>query len=290
MPPESTASEKNLPGRLFVPDQMPRPACLERITHLGVGAHHDDLEFMAFHGIAECFGKADQWFGGVTCTDGKGSSRSGAFADMNPEELGKTRSDEQIEAARIGGYGAMIQLDHPSSLATNPADTTLRDELFQILRATRPDTVYTHNPADKHATHIGVFASLLQALRQLPAAERPARLIGCEVWRDLDWMPDSEKIRMDVTGHDALAEKLNAVFVSQIAGGKRYDLAVMGRRAANATFHEPREGDASTQILVGMDLSPLLRDDSLDPVEFTRGFIRRFENEVTTALTRYFKA
>ena len=195
-----------------------------------------------------------------------------------------------LQEARIGGYGAMIQLDHPSSLATNPADTTLRDELFQILRATRPDTVYTHNPADKHATHIGVFASLLQALRQLPAAERPARLIGCEVWRDLDWMPDSEKIRMDVTGHDALAEKLNAVFVSQIAGGKRYDLAVMGRRAANATFHEPREGDASTQILVGMDLSPLLRDDSLDPVEFTRGFIRRFENEVTTALTRYFKA
>jgi hypothetical protein len=64
----------------------------------------------------------------------------------------------------------------------------------------------------------------------------------------------------------------------------------MGRRAANATFHEPREGDASTQILVGIDLSPLLRDDSLEPVEFTRGYIRRFENEVTTALSRYFTA
>ena len=64
----------------------------------------------------------------------------------------------------------------------------------------------------------------------------------------------------------------------------------MGRRAANATFYEPREGDASTQILVGMDLSPLLRDDSLDPVELTRGFIRRFENEVCTALSRYFRA
>ena len=38
--------------------------------------------------------------------------------------------------AQIGGYRAMIQLDHPSSLATNPADTTLRHDLFQILRAT----------------------------------------------------------------------------------------------------------------------------------------------------------
>lgn len=288
MPLDSALQEKNLPGRIFVPDQTPRPDCLERITHLGVGAHHDDLEFMAFHGIVECFGKADQWFGGVTCTDGKGSSRNGALADIKPEELAQRRSDEQIEAARIGGYGVMIQLDHPSSLATNPADTSLRDDLFQILRATRPRIVYTHNPADKHATHIGVFAALLKALRVLPPGERPVRLIGCEVWRDLDWMGDSEKIRMDVSGREALAKKLNAVFVSQLAGGKRYDLAVMGRRAANATFHEPREGDASTQILVGMDLSPLLRDDSLDPVEFTRSFIRRFENEVTTAISRHF--
>lgn len=288
MPFASTTQELPLPGRLFVPDHTPRPACLERITHLGVGAHHDDLEFMAFHGIVECLGKAGHWFGGVTCTDGKGSSLNGAFADMKPEELAQKRSEEQLEAARIGGYGAMIQLDHPSALATNPADTTLRDELCEILRATRPGTIYTHNPADKHATHIGVFASLLHALWLLPAEERPARFIGCEVWRDLDWMGDGEKVRMDVSGHEDLARKLNAVFVSQVAGGKRYDLAVMGRRAANATFYEPREGDVSTQILVGMDLSPLLRDDSLDPVEFTRGFIRRFENEVTTALSRYF--
>lgn len=288
MPTESAIQAPTLPGRLFVPDQIPAPECLERITHLGVGAHHDDLEFMAFHGIVECLGRADQWFGGVTCTDGKGSSRNGAFAGMKPEELAQTRSEEQLEAARIGCYGAMIQLDHPSALATNPDDPTLRDDLFQILRATQPGTVYTHNPADKHATHIGVFAALLHALRLLPAEERPARFIGCEVWRDLDWIGDSEKIRMDVSGHEELAEKLNAVFVSQIAGGKRYDLAVMGRRAANATFHEPREGDASTQILVGMDLSPLLRDDSLDPVEYTRGFIRRFENEVTSSLSRYF--
>ncbi|MFZ9933412.1 MAG: PIG-L deacetylase family protein, partial [Chthoniobacterales bacterium] len=267
MSTDSAIQAPLLPGRLYVPDEIPAPECLERITHLGVGAHHDDLEFMAFHGIVECLGKADQWFGGVTCTDGKGSSRNGAFAGMSPEELAQTRSEEQLEAARIGAYGAMIQLDHPSARATNPADPTLRDELFQILRATRPGTVYTHNPADKHATHIGVFAALLQALRLLPAEERPVRCIGCEVWRDLDWMGDSEKIRMDVSGHEALAEKLNAVFVSQIAGGKRYDLAVTGRRAANATFHEPREGDTSTQILLGMDLSPLLRDDSLDPVE-----------------------
>jgi LmbE family N-acetylglucosaminyl deacetylase len=51
---------------------------LARITHLGIGAHQDDLEFMAFHGILACFRmRDDRWFGGVTCTNGAGSSRTG---------------------------------------------------------------------------------------------------------------------------------------------------------------------------------------------------------------------
>ena len=39
----------------FVPDGVPSASALGRITHLGIGAHPDDLEFMAFHGIATCF-------------------------------------------------------------------------------------------------------------------------------------------------------------------------------------------------------------------------------------------
>lgn len=274
---------------VFIPDGTSLNEALARTTHLGVGAHHDDLEFMAFHGIAECYGRNDLWFGGVTCTDGKGSSRNGAYANLSPEELGEVRKREQEEAARIGGFGIMIQLGYPSARAVDPSSDSLEKDLFRILKASRPEIVYTHNPADKHATHIGVFASLLRAIRSLPRGERPKQLIGCEVWRDLDWMCDREKIRMDVTGHDQLASELNAVFASQIDGGKRYDLAVIGRRAANATFYEPREGDAATQVLVGMDLTPLIVDDSLTVLKFTSERIRRFEDEVLSALTPYFK-
>ena len=102
-------------------------------------------------------------------------------------------------------------------------------------------------------------------------------------------MPDREKVRMDVSGHDDLAEKLNSIFVSQIGGGKRYDLAVPGRRRANATFSEPRSGDMATQVIHGMDLTLLILDDSLDPVEFACGFIRRFEEEVRSALNPHFQ-
>ena len=278
----------NPAAQVFVPDALPLPDAASRVTHLGVGAHHDDLEFMAFHGIVECMNRKDRWFGGVTCTDGRGSSRSGVFANMTPEELGGVRASEQNIAAEIGQFGLMVQLGYPSSSVTGPADTRLREDLIRVLKATQPEVIYTHNPADKHRTHLGVFASLLHSLRTLPLAERPKQLIGCEVWRDLDWMLDSEKVRMDVSGHDDLAHRLNTVFASQIVGGKRYDLAVAGRRSANATFFEPREGDESTQILVGMDLTPLIQDDSLSVLEFTRQAIHRFEESVCTALSPYF--
>jgi LmbE family N-acetylglucosaminyl deacetylase len=275
-------------AQVFIPDILPLADAASRVTHLGVGAHHDDLEFMAFHGIVECINRTDRWFGGVTCTDGRGSLPSGVFADMTPEELGRVRSSEQNKAAEIGQFGLMVQLGYPSSAVTDPDDTRLRDDLITILKATQPEVIYTHNPADKHKTHLGVFASILNALRALPIAQRPKQLIGCEVWRDLDWMLDAEKIRMDVSGQELFAHKLNTVFASQIVGGKRYDLAVIGRRAANATFYEPRKGDESTQVLVGMDLTPLIQDDSLSILEFTRQAIRRFEESVCSALSPYF--
>jgi len=265
---------------------MEFPAELSSVTHLGIGAHQDDLEFMAFHGIIEGLEKNGCAFGGVVCTDGAGSSRSGAFAGFTDEEMRARRLAEQNRAAEIGRYRAMIQLGYPSAAVLDPTDMRLVADIKKILRIARPEFLYTHNPADKHPTHLAVFAAVIQAVRALPHSERPASIIGCEVWRSLDWMPDHEKIRMDVSGHDALAEKLHACFESQIAGGKRYDLAVMGRRAANATFDKPREGDSASSVILGMDLTPLAKDDSLDPVEFTCLKIRGFEQELREALGR----
>jgi hypothetical protein len=105
-------------------------------------------------------------------------------------------------------------------------------------------------------------------------------MIGCEGWRDLDWLPDDEKVVMDVSGHEALAAKLAACFASQIGGGKRYDLAVEGRRAANATFLDPRTADGATKVVFGMDLTPLIEDEALDPGEYVDGMIERFRGGV----------
>lgn len=265
---------------IFIPDQKPEDEAFQRVTHLGIGAHQDDLEFMAFHGILTCFSQEDKWFGGVTCTNGAGSARSGPYAGASSETLMKVRRKEQNAAAVIGAYSVMVQLDYPSNLVKGPANRDLKDDLKQILQATQPEIVYTHNPADKHDTHIGVTIAALQAMRELPKDQRPKQVIGCEVWRDLDWLPDSHKVLMDVSGHDSFAASLNAVFDSQIAGGKRYDLATLGRRSANATFFDSHSTDQATQLIFGMDLTPLVTDETIDIAEYTCAFIARFQDDV----------
>ncbi len=267
-------------ARLFVPDQAPETEALARVTHLGIGAHQDDLEFMAFHGILECYQRPDRWFGGVTCTNGAGSSRTGPYKDFTDDQMMGVRREEQDAAAIVGQYGVMIQLDHPSSIVKSPTDVALKSDLAQILAATQPQVVYTHNPADKHETHIGVVVASLQALREMPPEQRPGRVIGCEVWRDLDWLADAAKVVMNVSGRDNLAAALNGIFDSQIAGGKRYDLATLGRRAANATFFESHASDQAERIIFGMDLTPLVVNESRDIVGYVCDYVEQFNSDV----------
>jgi LmbE family N-acetylglucosaminyl deacetylase len=274
----------NATAELFIPDGKPPAEALSRVTHLGIGAHQDDLEFMAFHGILACFDSDAEWFGGVTCTNGSGSSRVGAYGSFSDARMMEVRREEQRQAAIVGRYAAMVQLDYASKIVKDAADVTLKNDLKAILSATKPRVVYTHNPADKHDTHIAVVVPVLQAIRELPREQRPAAVHGCEVWRNLDWMPDAEKIAHDVSGHDNLAAALNGIFDSQIAGGKRYDLAVLGRRRANATFFESHGVDQSDALAFAMDLTPLAQDDSLDIVEYVAGFIDRFRAEVIAKL------
>ena len=61
------------------------------ITHMCFAAHFDDIEFMAYHGILQCFGRSDRWFGGVVMTDGAGSPRTGIYADYNDDQMKKIR-------------------------------------------------------------------------------------------------------------------------------------------------------------------------------------------------------
>ncbi|HEY5154530.1 MAG TPA: PIG-L family deacetylase, partial [Acidimicrobiales bacterium] len=162
-------------AEVWVPDGESLDAALARTTDLGIVAHQDDLEFAALAPIAACRDDPDRWFTGVTCTDGAGSARAGAFAACTDEEMRVLRRQEQRAAAEIGRYGAIFQLGHPSAAARGDGHGVLVAELVEILEATRPVNVYTHNLADKHSTHLAAVAATIEALRRLPADQRPWR-------------------------------------------------------------------------------------------------------------------
>ncbi|HVJ16941.1 MAG TPA: PIG-L family deacetylase [Polyangiaceae bacterium] len=272
-------------GEIFVPDALAVEQALGRTTHLAVGAHQDDLEFMAAHGILECFAREERWFTGVVVTDGAGSPRDLEYKDYSDEQMKLVRAREQKKAAYVGEYAAQFLLAHPSSAVKDAKQPAVADDLFAILDACRPEVVYTHNLADKHDTHVAVTLRLLAACRRLPASQRPKRVIGCEVWRDLDWLVDSDKVLMAVDGHENLQAALMGVFDSQIAGGKRYDLGTAGRRKAHATYSESHGTDQHSAVIWGMDLTPLLEADA-DPAALVLEHIRRFEADVTARLNK----
>ena len=267
-------------AEIYVPDGEPVEQALSRTTHLCLAAHQDDIEIMAAQPILECFQQKDKWFTGVVVTDGRGSPRDSLYADYTDEEMRLVRFKEQRKAAVVGEFAAQIMLDIPSRVIKDASRSEPVEDILAILRATRPRVVYTHNLADKHDTHIGVALRVIEALRRLDPAERPGRLVGCEVWRALDWMVDSDKVTMDVSGHENLQLALLGVFDSQIAGGKRYDLASMGRRRANATYFESHGVDATTGLSYGMDMTPLINDSALKPSDFVQGLVQHFAQDV----------
>lgn len=273
-------------AEVYIPDDLPLEQALARTTHLCISAHQDDIEIMAAQPILECFQQKNKWFTGVVVTDGRGSPRDNLYKDYTDEEMRLVRFKEQRKAAMIGEYAAQVMLDFPSKIIKDASKSEPVEDILELLRTTKPQFVFTHNLADKHDTHVAVALRVIDAIRKLEQTARPERLVGCEVWRALDWMVDADKVTMDVSEHENLQSALLGVYDSQIAGGKRYDLASMGRRRANATYFESHGVDLTTGLSYGMDMTPLIDDTSIDPCAFAESLIQNFAQDVTSRLRR----
>ena len=264
----------------FVPDNVAPDAALARTTHMGISAHQDDIEIMAYHGVAECFGRSDRWFTGVVVTNGAGSPRSGIYGEYTDAEMQKVRVLEQRKAAYVGEYACQIQLGFTSGEVKDAKEPGVIADLGRILLAAKPEYVYLHNLADKHDTHVSAALRALTALRSLPAGSRPRKVYGCEVWRDLDWLMDDDKQMLPASSRSNIAAALVGVFDSQVTGGKRYDLATAGRRLAHATYYAAHGVDQESALNFAMDLTPLVEDPSVDIAAYVLAFVDRLRADV----------
>ena len=272
-------------AEIFFPDRSQSDA-LSKTTHLGIGAHQDDLEMLAIHGILAAYDDPEAYFTGVTVTDGRGAPRNGPYADFSDDDLWTVRNNEQKEAAEIGKYLAQVLLNFPSEDVKSPNRKNVIDDLKIILEETRPQVIYTHNLSDKHDTHVAVALAVIEACREMPALMQNVTLYGCELWRGLDWLPDDRKVALDVSAHPELQDALLAVFQSQIAGGKRYDLATIGRRQANATFYQSHVVDRAARMVYAMDLTPLIHNRELSISRFITEMVQGLAQDIKNRLEK----
>lgn len=267
---------------VFVPDDTDPDVALSRTTHLGIGAHPDDLEIIAIPGILAGTAETSDWFSGVVVCDGAGSPRTGRYADFSDADMVAHRREEQRAAATLGQYSAVIQLGYSSAAVKSGGSNSLIESLAGILADARPRVLYLHNLADRHATHRAVTRHCIAALRQLEPDARPAEVYGVEVWGSLDWLPEPHRVSLPVADAEGLQARLLCCHDSQVNGGKRYDEAIIARQRANATLANSHDIDDPLPCLLAMNLMPLLEDDSLEPEEFLSRATRAFSAQLTS--------
>lgn len=268
---------------LYIPDGAENE--LARTTDLCIAAHADDVEIMAYSAIAACYQTDTRFFSSVTVTDGAGAPRTGAYAHFTDDEMKRVRADEQMHAADIGQYAASVLLAFPSGQVKSDAGGHVSGDIAKVLLTARAETVYTHNLFDKHDTHVATALRTIEALRRIQDVYRAEHVYMLEVWRALDWLCDCDKTLLDTTPYPTLAKDLLGVYKSQIAGGKRYDLAAIGRRLANATFLESHVTDDCESLSYALDATAFVYSDT--PAEaFVQYYIDRFCTEVHDRLAR----
>ena len=251
-----------------------------KVKYLCICAHQDDNEIMAVDGILKGYYSRKYSFALVVTADGGGSARTGEFKDYTDEMMKKVRIEEQKEASEIGRYHSLYLLNYTSKEIKQKDNEQIVQEYIKIIKELKPEVIYTHSVLDKHPTHIGVVLKVIEAVRRLPKKEQPKLFYGCEVWRGLDWINDERKVGFDVSRNERLQKKILDVFRSQIAGGKAYTKASIGRRYANATYYRSHSVDTYKMISYGIDLKPLLDNPNQSVRDFALSFVEDLKEEI----------
>ena len=273
----------------YVPDGASPDAAMGRATILAIGAHPDDLVVMALPGILEALHRGGRQFFGIVATHGGSDPRTGSYAGLTYDEIREIRREEQCQAADIGGYSGIVQLMYDSREVKDLADTRLERDLQAILDAVRPDRVFLHNPCDRHDTHVAVCLRSIRALRAVTASTgwMPEAVLGCEVWRSLDWVVHHDRVHVRLHDEGMLSDHLIHAYKSQYAQNTQYEMALRGRRIVNATHQEALSQGEAHQVEFAMDLLPLVRDPSLDVETFVRHILHHFEHDVMSRVTHF---
>lgn len=256
----------------------------EKISHLAIGAHPDDVEIFAFNAIQQCYKSEDKHFAAVICSNGSGAPAYGKFKEKSKNEIVQIRNEEQQKAAQIGQYTGLVHFNQESETLKQGNAVFIKD-LKVLLEFLKPEYIYTHSPFDDHKTHRCTLRACLQALKMIEDKSWLKGLFACEVWGSLDWLPKQYKYVLGENKSEDLQMRLLECFYSQNIGSqKRYDLGTIGRKLGNATFFESDKGNQYTHQSYAIDLSSVIKQDNVDVSNYCSQIVSDYHESIKSKL------
>jgi LmbE family N-acetylglucosaminyl deacetylase len=107
---------------------------------LGIGAHADDLDFMAAGSMAKMAAAGAEVYYLILTDGSKGSSDP----DMAPAKLIEMRQQEQRAAAKVLGAKDVFFLDYEDGALEITLE--LKKDIVRVIRQVKPDTVFAMDP------------------------------------------------------------------------------------------------------------------------------------------------
>jgi LmbE family N-acetylglucosaminyl deacetylase len=262
-------------AQIWLPKKRALDKLPQKITHMAIGAHCDDLEIIGLDGIVKHFKKRGNNFFGVIVSNSQGGPIHPKFKHYSPSKIEKIREEEQIKAAQIGKYKGVAFLRYPSVKIKDPKSSPeIEEKIRELAEYLNPQIIYTHSLFDKHPTHIAVSLRTIEALRN--SAVKPEKLYGVSVWGSLNWLSQDKQVVFNLSSYEKLILKLLRVFKSQRFGPHKHDQALLSKMRADAIYLKTHEFTKHTSLIKAVDLSPLIHKNlSLD--DYLKSYISDLE-------------
>lgn len=255
----------------YQPKRLPKIP-LGHCKTLVFGAHQDDVEILGQRWAFDAYSSGARDFFGVVVANGAGKKpRSPRLTDLSTAAMCRLRNNEQKVAADIGEYGGCFMLSHASDSIRHRRNQDVVDEFREILMATTPEIVVTHNPIDLHTTHIGVYHHVTWAVQSLPQKKRPKFFYGGEVWGDMSrW-----HVALNGRAGTELIDSTNSLeFLTRLLGPFISQNDIMGYNSRipmllrlRAGLMDPYENTGMTAVQIVFNMNELI-SGKMTPAEY----------------------
>ncbi|MBE6884456.1 MAG: PIG-L family deacetylase [Ruminococcaceae bacterium] len=164
---------------------------------LAIGAHPDDIEYSVGGTLLKYAKQGHKIFIALTT-----SGNTGSNVMTNPDEIGRTREAEMLEAAKT--YGAELRFLRNNDERLMDTDET-RSQVLDAMRWANPDVIFTHNHTDESPDHAMTSKLVRNMMLSLPGRNQRASLPPIEkkptlfLWENglgVDFVPE---IYIDIT-------------------------------------------------------------------------------------------